>query len=148
MGMNQDIKLSGNDFSNVATISCAATLIAEIPMGKPSFPSHSLHIDHTLCVWRLHHSKGPARKMAWDKCHLVGHNHRIHWRRKELSPSPCLPHSSGHVWGCHSTLFNDHNRWIPHYNHVDIEESAQPLLQECGIRRLNPLVGSASGIAD
>jgi phosphatidylserine/phosphatidylglycerophosphate/cardiolipin synthase-like enzyme len=33
MGMNQDLRLSGNEFSNTATASSVATLIAEVPMG-------------------------------------------------------------------------------------------------------------------
>ncbi|KIM92204.1 hypothetical protein PILCRDRAFT_298 [Piloderma croceum F 1598] len=38
MGMNEDLKLVGNNFSNVATALFIATLIAEVPTGKPSFP--------------------------------------------------------------------------------------------------------------
>lgn len=34
MGLNPDLKMRGNDFSNTATAFFAAYLIAEIPTGK------------------------------------------------------------------------------------------------------------------
>jgi hypothetical protein len=37
MGMNEDLKLVGNNFSNTATALYIATLVAEIPTGKLSF---------------------------------------------------------------------------------------------------------------
>ena len=35
MGLNKDLKLQANEFSNVATAFFAAYLIAEIPTSKP-----------------------------------------------------------------------------------------------------------------
>jgi hypothetical protein len=34
MGLNRDLKLKGNEFSNAATVFFAAYLIAEIPTGE------------------------------------------------------------------------------------------------------------------
>lgn len=34
MGMNEDLKLNGNDFSNVATAFFVVYLVAEFPTGK------------------------------------------------------------------------------------------------------------------
>jgi hypothetical protein len=34
MGLNKDLKLKGNEFSNAATVFFAAYLIAEIPTGE------------------------------------------------------------------------------------------------------------------
>ena len=45
MGMNEDLKLVGNDFSNAATDLFIATLVAEVPTGKPSFTSHLSHTE-------------------------------------------------------------------------------------------------------
>lgn len=36
MGMNEDLKLKGNDFSNVATAFFVAYLAAEFPTGMPT----------------------------------------------------------------------------------------------------------------
>jgi hypothetical protein len=38
MGLNKDLKLQANDFSNVATVFFAAYLIAEIPTGELCTP--------------------------------------------------------------------------------------------------------------
>ena len=110
MGMNEDLKLVGNNFTNAATALYIATLIGEILTGRPSFPSCSSYTDHSSCVGRLHPPKDPARKMAGDECHLVGYSHCIHRRREELPWSPCMPHPSRRVRGCYVTVFDAHNR--------------------------------------
>lgn len=42
MGLNKDLKLEGNDFTNTATAFFAAYLIAEIPTGR--FDSSELEL--------------------------------------------------------------------------------------------------------
>jgi hypothetical protein len=50
MGMNKDLKLVGNDFTNAATSLYIATLVAELATGKPS-PSPQLSwINQSLGV--------------------------------------------------------------------------------------------------
>jgi hypothetical protein len=108
MGMNEDLKLVGNDFSNAATALYIATFISEILTGRPSFPSRLSHI--LIILQRLYPPKGSAREMAWDKCHLVGYCHCVHCYRKKLSRSPCMPRSSWRVRGCYVTVLDAHNR--------------------------------------
>ena len=38
MGMNKDLKLTGNNFSNAASATYIATLIIEVPIGRPLIP--------------------------------------------------------------------------------------------------------------
>jgi len=82
MGMNEDIKLVGNDFSNAATALYIATLVAEVPTGKWPLPSRLSHTNDYQYVRSLHPSKGPDRKMAWDECHFVGLSRHMHCRCK------------------------------------------------------------------
>ena len=41
MGLNEDLKLQANEFSNVATVFFAAYLIGEIPTGEIGFRQRS-----------------------------------------------------------------------------------------------------------
>ena len=114
MGMNEDLKLVGNNFTNAVTSLYVATLIAEVATGRLPFTFYSPHADLFLCVRRLHPSKNFARQMARGECYIVGYGHCVHRRRNELSRSPCLPHFPRCVRGCYVTLFDAHNRWIFH----------------------------------
>jgi hypothetical protein len=109
MGMNEDLKLVGNNFSNAATALYIATFIGEILTGRPSFPSH---LPHTSMIpfQRLYTPKNSAGKMAWDQCHLVGYSHCVHRYRKKLSRSPYMPRPSWRVRGCYVTVLDAHNR--------------------------------------
>jgi hypothetical protein len=52
MGLNKDLELKGNEFSNAATVFFAAYLISEIPTGE-YFLSHNARF---LLTWGLLHS--------------------------------------------------------------------------------------------
>jgi hypothetical protein len=65
MGMNKDLKLVGNNFSNAASATYIASLIAEVPMGRPLFPRYLSPTHHPRCIRRLHPSKGPAGEIPW-----------------------------------------------------------------------------------
>ena len=65
MGMNMDLKLTGNNFSNAASATYIAALIMEIPMGRLLVISISIH-PLTFCIRRLHPTKCPAGEISWD----------------------------------------------------------------------------------
>ena len=64
MGMNEDLKLTGNNFSNVVSATYIATLIIEVPIGMLLIPVLLIR-PLTLSIRRLHCTKGPASEMAW-----------------------------------------------------------------------------------
>jgi MFS family permease len=72
MGMNEDLKLVGNNFTDAATALYIATLIAELATGKLSLTPQLSHASPQLCIQRLHPSKIPARRVAWVNVILWG----------------------------------------------------------------------------
>lgn len=50
MGLNKDLKLKGNNFSNAATAFFIAYLIAEVPTGRPPVTVECYDVtDHVRC---------------------------------------------------------------------------------------------------
>lgn len=94
MGLNKDLKLKGNNFSNAATAFFIAYLIAEIPNGR-SFQSHGLHMHLTQCSYRS--AEGPRCEMARSQCHLVGNCNGMHRSSARLSLSISRPDLSGNI---------------------------------------------------
>ena len=62
--MNEDLKLTGNNFSNAVSATYVATLIIEVPIGMLLIPVLLIR-PLTLSIRRLHRTKGPASEMAW-----------------------------------------------------------------------------------
>ena len=84
MGMNKQLGLIGNNFSNAASAFYIAYLIAEIPNGA----CESLTFDYANCHIRtdptvsVYPPKGCGSKMAGGQCDSVGHRNRLYGSRR------------------------------------------------------------------
>lgn len=66
MGLNKDLGLQANEFSNVATAFFAAYLIAEIPTSKLIFQARFNFGRTDSIEYSLHLDECPGRQMAWN----------------------------------------------------------------------------------
>ena len=82
MGLNKDLKLKGNDFTNAATAFFIAYLVAEVPNGIRSLPL--LHIDDPSLFSNGISSPGPSKdtrcEMAVFQYYSLGYRDRLHCR--------------------------------------------------------------------
>lgn len=99
MGLNAELKLRGNDFSNAATAFFIAYLVAEVPNGRVVgllLRDRCKLIGNSLS----HHlAKGSSGKVARCKCNPMGYRNSLHSGSKEL---PIPPRSAHFPWNLRS----------------------------------------------
>ena len=82
MGLNKDLKLKGNDFTNAATAFFIAYLVAEVPNGIRPLPL--LLINDSSLFSNGISSPGPSKdsrcEMALFQCCSLGYRDRLHRR--------------------------------------------------------------------
>ena len=78
MGLNKDLRLQANEFSDVATGFFAAYLIAEIPTSKLRFQARFNFGQTDIYQYSLHLDESPSRQMAWNQCHTLGHSYCLY----------------------------------------------------------------------
>lgn len=76
MGLQKELKLHGDEFSNTATSFFIAYLIAEIPNGTPH--ADELRSAPNLLIDRNYPSESPSCEMARGKRGPMGDRNRMH----------------------------------------------------------------------
>jgi hypothetical protein len=105
MGLNKDLKLKGNDFSNASTAFFIAYLIAEVPNGE----LHKSSCKQSLTEqFRIYSPENPSREMARLQRRNLGYRYRQHRRNNILPFTPYREDLPRNVRGNRCSLSHAH----------------------------------------
>lgn len=111
MGMNQDLRLQGNEFSNTATFFFVAYLIAELPTGKEHYwqlqvSETDTRSSHTS---RLHLNQIPREQVPRNQCCAMGNSDRVYRSRQGLPDLARMSSVYRHIRSLRCAEFDAHH---------------------------------------
>jgi len=112
MGIQKDLRLVGNDFSNTATFLFVGLLCFEVPNSTAiTLPQFDRPDTHNLLP-----PKGPSSEVAWSECRPLGNCH-CQWCSSDILPhASCLSRLPGYLRGDHRSLPAPHQLAAPRFS--------------------------------
>lgn len=111
MGLNSELKLKSNEFTNAATWFFIAFLIAEIPNGRLENASSRGIKEYNLTYRYSHHPpKSARRQVARGQCRLVGYRYSLYGGSTRLSHPSDRPDLPRYIRSCHCACPHPHQQ--------------------------------------